>query len=243
VRVGWLQDDPGYVGGAELTARELRAAAPEGIEIIDCPPGEVEQGFDRYIVHNCTSYASRPRGVRYVHDLRGGIQYGDEVICCSPAQAERLGYDDCHLIPPALDLNAFRPPRQQRRNAERKGTCCIGAFMNPGKGGYRIAEWADANEPVDVYGFGPFLPEGPNVKYRGAIEPGHIAQTLWGYERFAFLPTALEPFGRCVVEAWAAGCELVVNGNVGARYWIEEAPEQLETAAEDFWAVVLGEMA
>jgi glycosyltransferase involved in cell wall biosynthesis len=59
------------------------------------------------------------------------------------------------------------------------------------------------------------------------------------YERFVFLPTVIEPFGRTVVEAWAAGCEIITNGLVGARYWMEEDPGALETAGEDFWRVVL----
>ena len=37
MRVGWIADDPGYVGGAELTQAEFRAAAPEGVEVVDCP--------------------------------------------------------------------------------------------------------------------------------------------------------------------------------------------------------------
>ena len=39
MRVGWLHDDPGYVGGAELTMREFRDAAPKGVRVVDCPPG------------------------------------------------------------------------------------------------------------------------------------------------------------------------------------------------------------
>lgn len=241
MRVGWLADKHDPPGGAELTQAEFWAAAPVDVEVeevTEYPPKSLAEGSDRYVVHNCQTFASRPSGVRYLHDLRGGIQFGDTLIFCSPAQQDRYGRDGL-LIPPPVDLAALRPTRQQRRNTERKGTCCIGAFMNPGKGGYRVATWADENEPVDVYGFGPFLPQGPNVNYCGPLEPAQVAQTLWQYERFVFLPVDLEPFGRCVVEAWTSGCELIVNGNVGARYWIEKAPEKLETAAEDFWAVVL----
>ena len=52
------------------------------------------------------------------------------------------------------------------------------------------------------------------------------------------LPTEPEPFGRAVVEAWAAGCQLVVNGLVGAVHYLQHDPGALETAAADFWAVV-----
>ena len=40
----------------------------------------------------------------------------------------------------------------------------------------------------------------------------------------------LEPFGRVVAEAWAAGLEIVTNDLVGAKYWITEKPEAIETA-------------
>jgi hypothetical protein len=65
------------------------------------------------------------------------------------------------------------------------------------------------------------------------------ALTLSRYQTFVFLPTAFEPCGRAVIEAWAAGCRLVLNRNVGARHWIEREPEALETAAENFWRAVL----
>jgi hypothetical protein len=50
-----------------------------------------------------------------------------------------------------------------------------------------------------------------------------------------FLPTVIEPFGRLVAEAWAAGCEIVDERARRRAYWIEENPEAIETAAEDFW--------
>jgi len=65
--------------------------------------------------------------------------------------------------------------------------------------------------------------------------PGLLAS----YKRFVFLPTVIEPFGRVVAEAWAAGCEVVTNNLVGAKWWIENNPGALETAAEDFWRVVM----
>ena len=252
MKVGWVADKHDPPGGAELTQAEFRAAVPESVEVIDCAPALIRghkgpfnpnnaNGCDLFVAHNHVTYPptdwNRPV-VRYHHDMRPQHIAGDISIYCSPLQRERLKGDG-PTVPPPIDLAAFKPTRQQRRNTERKGTCCVGAFMNPGKGGYRVATWADENEPVDVYGFGPFLPEGPNINYCGPLEQAQVAQTLWKYERFVFLPVDLEPFGRCVVEAWAAGCDLVINGNVGARYWLEENPEALETASADFWAVVL----
>jgi glycosyltransferase involved in cell wall biosynthesis len=243
MRVGWLADEHDPPGGAELTQAEFQAAAPEGVEIVDFAPGkQLDQGIDRWVVHNCRTYSEMPhwgRVFRYLHDMRGDYEHDQDLICCSPLQAEALGLHNA-WVPPPIDLSAFRPTRQQRRNDERKGTCCVGAFMNPGKGGHLVAEWAAKNEPVDVWGFGPYMPRGDYIADCGDVDPVKLPQLLWNYERFVFLPTALEPFGRCVVEAWAAGCEIITNNLVGARYWIEEAPEKLETASEDFWTLVLG---
>lgn len=255
MRIGWLADDPGYVGGAELTQAEFRAAAPDGVEVIDCPPGEVAPDLDRYVIHNCVRYSRddlRATGgapkVRYIHDvwphgdpgMRRRLLDSATLIFCSPRHRDRFPHRverDSHLIPPAIDLKSFRPTRQQRRNFQREGACSIGAFRHPNKGAQQLVEWAAQNGELDVYGGGRFAPRS-GVNYLGPLEPRQVAQTLWKYERFVHLPTVLEPFGRCVVEAWAAGCRIVTNANVGARYWIEQEPEKLETAAADFWAVV-----
>ena len=39
------------------------------------------------------------------------------------------------------------------------------------------------------------------------------------YQTFVYLPSAIEPFCRVAVEAWAAGCDVLVNSLVGARYY------------------------
>ena len=94
-------------------------------------------------------------------------------------------------------------------------------------------QWAQANEPVDFYGGGQIAPPGSvHVPYDEL--PGVLAR----YHTFVYLPTRIEPFCRLAVEAWAAGCQVVVNGLVGARYWIEENPGPLDTAREDFWKLV-----
>ena len=245
MRVGWLQDDPGYVGGAELTMAEFRSAAPRGVEVVDCPPGGVAK-CDVYVVGNCLGYdlgeiegMVRRSGtvVRYHHDVARAPVDGlfTEVrrfnrvrhAFCSPLQRARMGMEG-ELIPPALDLDRFRALRSSNH---RHGACCVGR-MAYGKGLELIAEYP---EPVDVYSSVPVRSE-RSARYRGAA--ADVPATLAQYEKFVFLPTALEPFGRAVVEAWAAGLDLVVNRNVGALYWIEYDQPALETAAADFWRLV-----
>ncbi len=247
MRVGWLNDDAGYLGGAELTQREFRAAAPPGVEIIDCPPGGIVAGLDRYVVNNVVQY----RATAEIEPLRNAIWFHHDLspwidpdvrqllngrcshIFCSPIQRDRYGIEG-KCIPPFLDRSVYGP------GEHREGACSVATWRSPGKGGLALIEWAAANGPVDVYGPRDFAPLGPRLNYLGELEPGRVAETLSRYETFVFLPRALEPFCRCVAEAWASGCKLVVNRNIGATWWIENDPEAMDSAREDFWEAVCG---
>lgn len=248
MKVGWLQDDHGYIGGAEMTAAEFRAVAPDEVEIIDCPPEAIDTDCDVYIAHNAVQYSAErlsvlegSRVVKYAHDLylhdfhgsRDWFKEHAEWIFCSPAQRERMGLEG-RCIPPALDLKRFTPEKGS-------GTCSIAQWRNPGKGPGLVSEWARANGPVDVYGPGPFLPAGPNIQYRGEL--AGTEEALRRYERFVFLPVEFEPFCRTVVEAYLCGCEVITNDLIGARYYLEENLTALSLAAEDFWSVVCAEVA
>jgi len=246
MRVGWLLDQGATVGGAELTQAEFRAAAPDDVEIVDCQPGQIED-CDRYVVHNCVTYdledLQRLDGkpvVKYWHDVGPWLQDGVKdwlienalSICCSPLQADYM-HLQALVIPPPVDLDRFMDAAS-RMNGGRKGAVCVASWRNAGKGQRKVMEWAEANGGIDIYGGGYLAPPGSReIAYEGM--PALMAR----YQTFVFLPTVIEPFGRTVAEAWAAGCEIVTNGLVGARYWLEESPEAMDTAAEDFWGVVL----
>jgi hypothetical protein len=248
-RVGWLVDYDEGVGGAELTEAEFRAGKPDDVEIVACPPGAIKPDCDRYVIQNCVTYSlddllaleGKPV-TKYWHDVgpwlqtgvRGWLDANATIICCSPLQAEHMGYEDAHLIPPAVNLGRFMDAAD-RVNGSRRGSVCVGSWRNHGKAPHRVAEWAAENGPVQFFGDGIFAPPGSRgVDYESM--PGLLAS----FERLVFLPNVIEPFGRVVAEAYAAGCELVINGNVGAVYWLTERPEAIETAASDFWQVVLG---
>ncbi len=240
MRVAWLADNPGYLGGAELTQAEFRAAAPKGVEVIEFPPGADLPDLDAAVVHNCMTYPQNALDgfsgpiYRYHNDVNHAPLDADldaTHIFCSPLQRERMGMEG-ECIPPAVDLDSFR---HYASGNHRKGAVCIGR-MAYGKGLHLLAEYP---EPVDVYSSVSFA-SGGNARSKGPIQPSYVPQILARYERFVFLPTALEPFGRAVVEAWAAGLELVVNKNVGALHWITEHPTKLDSAGADFWEVVCG---
>jgi len=261
MRVGWLADVYEPPGGAELTQAEFRAAAPAGVQVVDVPPTALERlrDCDVACIHNSIGYppqtvaalAGRP-ALRYWHDLarpggsgdpalvRWALEHATNVFT-SPLHRERFPHAlerEAHCIPPALDLTRLRAGRGAGRR--QRGACWLGSGQHAGKGLIQAFEWAEANEPVDFWGpMAVPIAETPRVRAKGPVPPEHVASILRLYRRFVFLPTSPEPFGRATVEAWAAGCELVVNRNVGALHWLER-PDALERAARDFWQMLGG---
>lgn len=258
MKVGWLADhgnvDGTGFGGAELTQAEFAAAAPDGVEIVtvwhdnlaDLTECDTACVFNVPLYPKETLDALRPlRCVRYFNDV---APHGDPeltrwlvgnatCVFTSPLHYERFPWlngnqGEHHLIPPPVDLEPFKAAALEQD--ERRGTVSVAPWRGAGKTPRLVIEWAERNGPVDFYGGGSFAPPGSvHLAY------DQMPELLARYERFIYLPTALEPFCRLAVEAWAAGCEVIVNNLVGARYWIEEAPERLDTAAEDFWKLVL----
>jgi hypothetical protein len=235
----------GTLGGAELTMREFALAAPDHVTLTDDPTGA-----DVVVIGNCvtlhpdiTRDLIDKRVIRYHNDLarhehrvlREWLEDHATHVFTSPLHQRLYGLKGDHQnVPPPVDRDAFTPPD----GCERGGAVAIAPWQNPGKGQQILREWSDTHEPVDVYGAGAYTPHGPNLRQCGPLAPEDVPAVLWQYERFVFLPTAPEPFGRTVIEAHYAGCDLVVNRQVGALHYLEREPEKLATAAEDFWDLV-----
>jgi glycosyltransferase involved in cell wall biosynthesis len=251
MRVAWLADAYEVPGGAELTEAELRAAAPADVELVRVAPEALDAlaGCDVACLHNTATYPpetldalSGTPAVRYWHDLafddgpltRWAAAHATPVFT-SPLHRARFRLPvagDAHVVPPPIDLERFEDGGGSRP----RGACWLGSGRHPGKGLVLAREWAEANEPVDFWGE-VALEESPRVRVKGHVPHAHVPTILRMYRRFVFLPTHTEPFGRAVVEAWAAGCQLVVNRNVGALHFLEH-PAALERAAADFWRLV-----
>ena len=263
MKCGWLADhgnvDGTGFGGAELTQSEFRSAAPDGVEIVpvlrqpdmrynlddlrDCDMACV---FNVALYPKETLDALKPlRVVRYWSDV---CPHGDPNltrwlvgnatnIFCSPLHYERFPWRngseaEYHLIPPPVPLDRFREAAE--RSQGRAGTVSIAPWRGRGKTPRLVQEWAKENGPVDFFGGGSQAPPGSMQ-----LSYAQIPDLLARYEIFIYLPTALEPFCRLAAEAWASGCQVIVNNLVGARYWITEAPEKLDSASDDYWRVVL----
>jgi glycosyltransferase involved in cell wall biosynthesis len=140
-----------------------------------------------------------------------------------------MGLHDAHLIPPAVPLDPFREAAESANG--RTGAVAVARNWWADKGPVQVEQWAEKNGGVDFYGEG--------WEDSRVVDYDDLPEILARYKTFVHLPRVTEPFGRSVVEAWASGCELVVNRNVGSVHWISEESDKLETAAEDFWNLVL----
>jgi hypothetical protein len=223
MRVGWLADrgnHDGLLGGAEFTQAEFRQAVPDGVDIVFVPssdPGTWLQDCDRVCVFNCTEYPDVT-----IRALTGKpvVRYWNDVAPHGSPKLTRWLVDNA--------TNVFTSPLHKER------------FPWGAEGGEIVPPPLDLdrfravnNGQVDFYGPGEVAPPGcVAVPYEA------VPDILARYETFVYLPTALEPFCRATVEAWAAGCKVVSNRLVGANHFIENDPDALETAADRFWELV-----
>jgi glycosyltransferase involved in cell wall biosynthesis len=250
------------MGGAELTQKGFRQCAPPHIQILSSHPEEIPTDVDGYVVHNCTEYSaslipllsSKPV-IKYHHDL---WPHGDHAlrafICDYALQIYTsephynwfrkcwTGRSDYHLVPPYINYSIWRQAKTEEADSPPLGDACWFGRFFPEKGIKQVEEWAEENEKVVAfYGSGPSKPRPSEfVRLAGSIAYGDLPPIIAQYATMIHLPLEREPFGRSVAEAHAAGLEIVTNGRVGARWWIENQPHQLdeENTGRAFWHLV-----
>lgn len=76
------------------------------------------------------------------------------------------------------------------------------------------------------------------VRLKGQVPHEQTPAVMVQYERFLFMPEWVEPYGKTVIEAWAAGCKLEVSGRIGALWWLAHEPDAVKHGVERFWAIV-----
>lgn len=253
MRLGWVADEAqGTSGGAELSSAELVAAAPAWAELVECAPGQAAD-CDGYVVGNCTRYGWEllevMEGKPVIKLVRDDWQTGDPtlrawllnrascVVFGSPTAREvfpfRVGTRVAYC-PPPLDLEPFFA--LARVAGKRSGVMWAGRLFAH-KGLEAAVRWAEEHErPVDFYGDGPDAPrEGPFTRRMGQVGHGEMPQVMARYEWLLFLPELFESFGRVVAEGASAGCKLIINDRIGARWWYDWEPAAIGCGAERFW--------
>jgi len=214
VTIGWLEDNIGYVGGAEMSGAALRHNKPDWVEeIILCPPNKrpPTDEIDLFIIQNCVTYkalwveelALKPV-IKQIRDpwfagssllRRWLLEKSELLIFSSPLQAHMFEYDTdlvYKLVPPPVNLAPFREAALP--DSEKWGNVFVGR-ADVFKGAHAVVDWAiREGEPLDLYGprgfgGGHFLPFGklpPNVKFHGEVPYSHMPRILGRARRLVF---------------------------------------------------------
>jgi glycosyltransferase involved in cell wall biosynthesis len=263
LRIGWLKDNPGFIGGSEISWGLLHNAAPDNVELVYCPPNKrPPRDLDAYIIQNCTQYdkrwieelALRPviKQVRDPwavgdHELRRWLLDNSALLIFNSLTHLQwfgfpLGPDvPVELIPPPIEADKFRNAAlsPEDRDIENLFVGRVGVT----KGVHFAVDYGlRTGQSVEFVGDivrGNRLDSLPSrFKFHGFVPPQDMPSWYGRAKAFIMRPTWVESFGRVVAEAWYAGCELKVEGRVGALWWIENRPDDIGRGTEMFWDAV-----
>lgn len=251
MRIGVVFDRGYYEGGMELVLRYYLREKPADVEIVDCPAYAFpETDVDAYVLANLQSYApdhilhlkrapclklamdafneTAPALRQWVLDNALGVYNSPET-----RKLTRYTFAKGHAdVPSPVDWERFK--YRPQNGTERSGYLWLGR-MWPGKGVEDAQKWAKAeNVALDFYGWGPTAP----ADHHGKVAYEDVPALMWRYKTLVMLPDRYEPGPQTIIEAYAAGMELVVNKNCGALWWLENKPDELPRAAERFWEAV-----
>ena len=260
--IAWLADHyTDITGGAELSDSAFVAAAPDGVEVLPWSPGKRPplERIDGFVLNNCVFYGDpwleifkqRPV-VKHIHDLwpfgspyvrRWVLDNAALVVFNSPKQQELFQFPvgaPCAYVPQPVDVARFRAAAEA--NGNRQGVIWLGR-VEVGKGIQNVVDWALRNDTqVDVYGHSnsPMTHAQlvPPCRYCGPVAYGDLPELLARYEKFIHLPVKADVCGRVAVEAWAAGCELILGGDV-ETFWKWVGMADFQNAATEFWEKIL----
>ena len=204
-----------YAGGAEMVDADMVAAAPDGVEVVWVPPDRWEEALDAdRVVITGTDLLSDVAMVRLADEAP--VVWVHHQQDPSPARAYLLrkafpfvGMSDLHV-------------RAEEGWAGVLGEVCSGWIDVSGieqgpKGGHAL--WAARNHPQKGLLSARFWAAREGVELRELTDVPRdqvlagMAEARW----FVFLPTRLDACPRTLIEAEAAGCDIVTNGNAGRR--------------------------
>ena len=262
-KCGIVMDVPNAIGGAELSMQKMVEDIPDLFEPIMISPFNFEQveECDIYVVGNCTMFPPQLIDVlqgkpvvkyvmdRWVHGswrLRTWLLENAKLVLVSPDLLKKSPwvYNDYDLVPSPVDIGLFSRAKIDREvNGGKNDKAIWLGRMHHNKGVHNAIRYAEEkNIELHMFGHGDVGLAGK--RYMGSLEPEEVPEVLAMYKTFIFLPNEFDACPRTIIEAWAAGCQLVLNDRIGSSYWInnENNVHDLYLATENFWDIVVKTM-
>jgi len=226
-----------YAGGAEMSTEEMITQAPDDFQVEHFHPAAPLpdlSGYDRIVVgaterlsDSQMRYLASFRPVVWVRSLQSEnaselLHAASMLVMPSPQMGDWHPWirREFRVCPAPLDTNLI--PRDVRK----EDFALWAARDHPHKGEWNALAWGlESGHRVVAL---------KNVPRDTVLE--HMGRARW----FIHLPNGPDPCPRTVIEAEIAGCELVLNKNVG-RVPVSGADNVagfVSTAAERFWGWV-----
>ena len=263
MKVGWvrdltLDDRP---GGAQRCERLLKMAAPTSVELIECPPGNVQDNVDAYIALRCQLYTveeiekitSKPC-FHWAMDYWEWTNFEQRQIIFTKSRKILFGSplhkqifvrrwnigQKAELLPYPIDVEKWLSIRN--RSNGRSGAMWYGE-NHPYKGPDLAVRWSTMNQiQLDIYGVG--MPQQPSnnplVHMVGQVSDSDLDLALATHEKFVHFPRGPEGFCYSLMEAWLAGLEVIYAGRIGLDSWEKdwvELAEDCNNAPRRFWEI------
>ena len=262
VKVGWLADNLGIIGGAEISDAIFIEQAPEDVEVVRCPPDRrPSTDIDIFVLGNCITYGEQwiealetKPVVMHIHDLwpygspilrRWILDEARLVLFNSPKQWDmfryRVNVPKAYIHVP-VDVEGIKRAVEEY-DGRREGIIWLGR-VEAGKGVQYAVDWALINDKrIDFYGLVNDARARrsivPPCRYCGQIAHSDVLGLLAQYDMFWYAPVLGDLYCRSVVEAQAAGLKMMLSGDTHALWgWMNLNASA--NAPECFWTLVRG---
>jgi hypothetical protein len=247
--------DPGLPrAGMVLSVEAFEAAKPDDVELYHCRPDRrPPDDLDAFILHGDLfdrRWIEPISGKPVMAHRHGAWHAGDPIFrrwildnaslvtFNSPKQRELFRYPvnaPEAFVPLPVDVAKFQAAAGASK--DRQGTIFLGLIV-PAKGVAYTLDWALQNGGVDFWGEAPFPQVLKDItapsRYCGSVGFEQVPELLARYKQFIFTPPDGDLYARVVMEAKAAGCELILRGDIDA-FAIWECLDACQVGAQAFW--------
>ena len=262
MKIGWLANTFKPIGGAEITDSIIIKEVEKKHTIIkiSAKEGTHLPNADLYILSNISKFrkdviakVTSKNYINYFHDFEISeredqteiITNAKLNIFLSPLHKfEMRKFVNCNIPRTFCVPSPINPKKFYDQGNKRKGNIFVGNSNFPHKGTSALRHWLDQDKKRILNHYGTGTINYPQAINHEGIPHDQMNNTYNQFSTLVFFPW-IEPFARCVAEAYLAGCKIETETNrIGffSFNWDysnrKEVAKQLENAPKLFWLLV-----